>query len=109
MVSYTIQSHRSGGETGDTEAIMVIIKRREGTEIAHQKVLLHKSLDLKEMLNDLVMHGIHTKLTLLLRVKFLLINREQSPIIILFLNIIGIFLYHTSLSSCLNLIEKTSP
>lgn len=55
MVNYTIQSHRNGGETGATEAIMVIIKQREGTEIAHQKVLLHKNLDLKAMLNGLVM------------------------------------------------------
>ena len=54
VVSYIIQSHRNGGETGATEAIMVIIKQREGTEIAHQKVLLHKSLDLKAMLNGLV-------------------------------------------------------
>lgn len=55
MVNYTIQSHRNGGKTWATEAIMVIIKQREGREIAHQKVLVHKNLDLKAMLNGLVM------------------------------------------------------
>lgn len=84
MVNYTIQSHGSDGETGAIEAILVIIQRRDGTEIAHQKVLLHKSLDLKAMLNGLVIHGIHTKLILLLRVKFLLINTNQLIIIIFF-------------------------
>lgn len=62
MAHYTTQSHRGGGGTGATEAVIVIIKRREKTEIAHQKVLLHKHLDLKAMLNGLVIHEIPIKL-----------------------------------------------
>lgn len=46
-------------------------------EIAHQKVLLHKSLHFKAMLNGLVIHGMHTKLALSSRVKFLLINIDH--------------------------------
>lgn len=68
MFHYTTQSQRSGGETEAIEAVRVIMKRREETEIACQNVLLHKSLDLKAMLKGMAIHGIHSKLILSLRV-----------------------------------------
>lgn len=69
MFHYTTQSQRSGGETEAIEAVRVIMKRREETEIACQKVLLHKSLHLKAMLNGVAipMYVYHSKLVLSLR------------------------------------------
>ena len=53
-------------------------------EMAHQKVLLHKSRHFKAVLNGLFIHGSHSKLALSLRFKFLLINTDQLSTIIVF-------------------------